>query len=370
MTGGAERLVIDICNELKKRQKIEVKLLVLSSKNDFKQESISFDISQISYKLNLSILSENLAEIKDFQKAINDFKPDIIHSHLFEAELLSRWNFSSNIKYITHCHDNMSQFSGLSMKKSLKKNLTDLYEKNIIFRKYKKCNNHFITISKNTQDYFLKIVPSLLKKNVTLLPNAINYNKFYNETRFLSKKDKIIKAVCVGSLVDKKNQRFLIPISKHLLSKGYDCIFHVLGDGPNRNSLLNQIALENLNSNIILHGNVDDVEEHMKKADFYIHTAKYEPFGLVLIEAMASKLPVVSLDGKGNKDFIKNGVNGFIFEREDPNIFADKLIELFNDNELYNKISEDGQNTAKNYDIKNYVDKLIKIYKESISSKN
>ena len=49
------------------------------------------------------------------------------------------------------------------------------------------------------------------------------------------------------------------------------------------------------------------------------------PFGLVLLEAMAAGLPVVSLDGKGNSDFIKNGINGYILEKKILIYLAKKL---------------------------------------------
>ena len=125
MAGGAERLVIDICNELNKRDSVEVKLLVLSNRNDFDDKSISFDLSIINSHLRLSLKRSNIAELKEFENTVNEFKPDIIHSHLFEAELLSRWKIFPKITYVTHCHDNMSQMNGFSTKKTLKKNITD-----------------------------------------------------------------------------------------------------------------------------------------------------------------------------------------------------------------------------------------------------
>ena len=145
-TGGAERLVIDICNELDKRNDIEVKLLVLSDRIDFDDKTIGFDYSVIQSNVCLSLKSSNQVDLKDFEDAVTEFEPEIIHSHLFEAELLSRWKVFPNITYITHCHDNMSQISGFSRKKSFKKNITDFYEKKLLFKRYKDCNNNFIAI--------------------------------------------------------------------------------------------------------------------------------------------------------------------------------------------------------------------------------
>ena len=143
IAGGAERLVIDICNELNKRDDVEVKLLLLSNRIDFDKKSIKFDYSIIQFHLSLSLKSSNQADLNEFVDVVTEFEPDIIHSHLFEAELLSRWKVFPSITYVTHCHDNMSQISGFSQKKGLKKNITDCYEKRLLFQRYKDCDNNF-----------------------------------------------------------------------------------------------------------------------------------------------------------------------------------------------------------------------------------
>ena len=367
MTGGAERLVIDICNELDKRNDIEVKLLVLSDRIDFDDKTIGFDYSVIQSHVCLSLKSSNQVDLMDFEDAINEFEPDIIHSHLFEAELLSRWKVFPNITYIPHRHDNMSQISGVSHKKGLKKNITDCYEKKLLFNRYKDCNNNFIAISKDTNDYFTKVIPKALKKNIFLLSNAIDYKRFHFDKRREPKRNHIIHAVCVGSLVNKKNQAFLIPIVSYLKIKGFDCKIDVLGDGPNKKSLQSKIDSSNLNKEIILHGNVKNVEEFMRNAEFYIHPATYEPFGLVLLEAMANGLPVISLDGKGNRDIIQHEINGFIFKDQNAEQFGNTLIGLKESPNEYLRYVKEGQRYSSDYDVKNYIDKLISYYYQIIT---
>jgi glycosyltransferase involved in cell wall biosynthesis len=117
-----------------------------------------------------------------------------------------------------------------------------------------------------------------------------------------------------------------------------------------------------LDDRVLFHGNVHDVERWMRDSHIYLHTAKYEPFGLVFLEAMAAGLPCVTLDGKGNRDLIEEGRNGFLLEREDAPAFADRIVELATDPERYREISAYAQGFAKTYDIVAATGRLVDFY--------
>ncbi|MFW5852094.1 MAG: glycosyltransferase [Bacteroidota bacterium] len=112
---------------------------------------------------------------------------------------------------------------------------------------------------------------------------------------------------------------------------------------------------------VLLHGNTD-VEEFYKEADVYVHAATYEPFGLVLIEAMAAGLPVVCLDGKGNRDIIRHGKNGYIVYDKNVVEFAEYIITLYKNSNIYAAISKEALITASEYNITDYIDTLLDIY--------
>jgi glycosyltransferase involved in cell wall biosynthesis len=104
------------------------------------------------------------------------------------------------------------------------------------------------------------------------------------------------------------------------------------------------------------------VEEELKKANLYVHSANREGFGLTIVEAMAAGLPVISFNAKGNKDIITNGVNGFLLKNKKASNFGEIIIELFNNKEKYQKVSSQGLKTSLKYGLDNYVKNLILIY--------
>lgn len=362
--GGAERLCLDICRELSQREGIQVKLGVLRSNNDYTFLSEGLDIIQLDVEVKLSITSKTQINVQALQALVDEFQPDIIHSHLFEMEVISRSINYTDAKWFSHCHDNMPQIRGLDTKTFLNKILlTNFYERQYLLSAYKKNgNNRFIAISKDTQMYFRQQLPSFLSKNITLLHNAIDVNRFNRPVESPNPDDNILQLVSTGSLVDKKNQIFLIGVMEQLRNAGIVAHLHLLGEGANRSKIERVINDVQLNETCTLHGNVANVEQFLWTSHIYLHAATYEPLGLVLLEAMAAGLPVVCLDGRGNRDLMIDGQNGYILDKPDVNEFTAKIISLWQNKELYQSISEYAHTFAQDFDIKIYIDKLLAVY--------
>jgi glycosyltransferase involved in cell wall biosynthesis len=233
---------------------------------------------------------------------------------------------------------------------------TNFYEKRYLFKRYKKNKGtHFIAISNHTSEYFKK-VQSLYK--VTLLHNAINVDRFKRPFELTKSNSEEIRIVNIGSFVKKKNQAFLIDIISTLNKMGTRTKTYFLGDGPTRNEVEEKAKALGVSDQCFFEGNVNKVEHYLWDADIYIHTATYEPLGLVLLEAMAAGLPVVSLDGGGNSDLINNGENGYIIDEEDTQKFAHKIYIAVKNLSM----SDFCEQFAKKYDIKPYINKLVKLY--------
>ena len=357
--GGAQRLALDICLELQKREDTVVCVISFVDENDFPFLTQNLDVQIVPASIQLSITHKNVLNVDALQKAIEDFAPDVIHTHLFEAEIVSRSCYYPKAKWFSHCHDNMRQFRNFGIKTLFNKELlTNFYEKLYLMSRYKaNGGTTFVAISHDTEAYFRRTAQPY---RVALLPNAIDYEKFHNtEPRVGHTKLKLIN---VGSYQDKKNQRFLIDLAVKLQTQGVDFELNLLGDGENFNTISELIKDRNLSDKVFQRGNVGNVEEYLWQSDIYVHSAYYEPFGLVLLEAMAAGLPVVTLDGRGNRDLIVQGCNGYMLYEQNAEQFADRILEIWNDKKKYQEMSAFAQEFAKQYDIKPYVDKLLELY--------
>jgi len=363
--GGAERLVITICNELQKRSDVEVRLMVMSNTNDYAQEMGTLSYNVVPALFVPSFTKKSKRDVSQLQSYIEAYAPNVIHTHLWQSEIVCSQINYPNALWVTHMHDNMPQLKRIRIPRT-KLELTNAYERWIVSSAYKKRNAHFIAISQDTHTYCKRNIPKKLRHSVSLLHNAINI-KLFEHTKSIEIPITTIKLVSVGSLVHKKNHVFLIPVVSHLISRGYAVQLDILGEGPLRKELEQEISKQNLTNTICLQGNVP-VYEYYKQAQLYVHPATYEPFGLVIIEAMAAGLPVVCLDGKGNRDIIEQGKNGCMFFEQNPTLFAEKIIEICQDKEMYTSMSTYAVNFAKQYDIVPYVDRLLELYTKSITN--
>lgn len=367
--GGAERLCIDICTELQKREGVEAMIIVLNNHVEYNiPEAVQTKVLPSGVKL--SVWRKNVLSLDALQAEVISFQPDIIHSHLFEAEIVSRSIDFPKAKWFSHCHDNMWQLEPLNIIPLFNKTkLTAYYERTYLLKQYRKNGgNRFVAISKDAQRYFNRVLPTDLC-NVTLLHNAVDVKRFTKPEGYVPKRIADLELVTVGSLVDKKNQTFLLDVVKRLTKKHYKVHLHVLGDGKNRKQLEEKALALKITDSVTLHGNVSNVQEFLWNCAVYVHAATYEPFGLVLVEAMAAGLPVVSLDGKGNRDIIQDQKNGYILHEPDVVDFANKVGLLFHDKFKYEQIKQAALETAKQFDIVSYADKLLDLYRKALKEK-
>lgn len=363
--GGAERITIDICNTLV-AQGHRVMLLSMSEVNAYSFIQFNFEFKQTYSKVVPSITGKSIVEIADYEQILDAFKPDVIHSHLFIAEMLTRYQTRKGIRYFTHLHDNMPQFASFSFTNLNKQKITNYFEKQMMLKRYEQCQNRFVAISKDAFDYFHQNLSPALKNNIHLLHNAIDYKRFYRGNRSFKRDPQgNFKLVSVGSLVDKKNQQFLIDIVMALLPLIPNIHLDVLGDGPNHGKIVEKIKQYQLQDKITLHGNVNNVEEFLHASHLYVHPATYEPFGLVLIEAMAAGLPCVCLDGRGNRDVIEQDKNGYIYEQQNPKLFATTIAQLLQDAGKLQEMSNYAIQYAAHFDMPLYCKRLVDIYQKN-----
>jgi glycosyltransferase involved in cell wall biosynthesis len=368
--GGAERSITDLALEFNRRPDVVVKIGALYKNNAFPEYDGLLDITYLDYE-TFSFRKRNYT--KKYHDLIDKFQPDIVHSNRFLAEFLTAEEVYPNISYVCHGHDNMIQLNNFGWNTLLQKStfLNFLEKQILVFKKYRKTKTHFIANSKDTYAYFKQVLPTKVGTNIHTIYNAVSLVKFQPQVREPISSDRKIKIINVGSFQVKKNQIFLIEIAHLLRKRGLNFEMNLLGDGSEKSNVQQAINDNNLKDFVFLRGIQNNVEQWLKESDIYVHSAWYEPFGIVLIEAMATGLPIVTLDGKGNRDIMEHGKNGFLIEHQEAEKFVNHIISLVENQDLYTNMSQYCSNYAKQFDIEakgqEYIDFYNSILKNNIS---
>jgi glycosyltransferase involved in cell wall biosynthesis len=365
--GGAERIVIDIVRILNQNTSYQVKLILFEDKIEYDVEDIKKLIEIVPSKVQLSITKKHQLSITELQKTIELFQPDSIHSHLFEAEIVSRSCTFPKAKWFTHSHDRMSSLNNLNLVTiKSKRDLTNYFEKRYLLKCYRKNGgNNFIAISEDISCFLRTVLPKDLQ-SIQLLQNAIDVKRFEKLMDFNKVRDNVVfNMVSIGRLDKNKNHQLLIDVVLELKNRKIPVHLTIVGEGDERISLQEKIVQLNLSDQLSLVGLQEKVEMYLWNADLYIHSAITEGFGLTLIEAMACGLPVVCTDAKGNRDLIQEGENGFMVGERDPKLLADKIELLLKNDNLRQQMGEKARKFAQGFGMEKYVESLLLLYKNT-----
>jgi glycosyltransferase EpsD len=110
----------------------------------------------------------------------------------------------------------------------------------------------------------------------------------------------------------------------------------------------------------------NDINEILQLADIYIHPSFREGLPVSVMEAMASSLPVICSNIRGNKDLIEQNKGGYLVNPNSEIEFNKKINELLNNQHLAENMGEYNASKISDYSIDNVLQQMEKIYKEMI----
>ena len=166
--------------------------------------------------------------------------------------------------------------------------------------------------------------------------------------------------ISIGRLAKEKGVTDLIELFKELKEKNpkENYHLHLVGDGAERNKVVDMIYRYDLTKDITVHGYLKkkDINVLFKDTSLYLMTSYTESFGLVLVEAMAYGIPCLSYtSAEGANDLITNDYNGYLIENRDKDEMIEKIEYIMNND---NKRKELGKN-ARSYSL-NYTGDIVK----------
>jgi glycosyltransferase involved in cell wall biosynthesis len=343
--GGIERVLIDKMNYLADTEGYEIYTLTydqgtnpipfpLSSKVIYRDLNVRLyhhyryhGLKKYYYKYKLQKLL-----VKRLQSEILEIMPDVIVCP--RVDLLSYiLKAKGRIPLVYESH---SSYKWIAMEK---KGLVWFFRQHYYNRLVKKVQM-VVSLTEGDALEWRKIT-----NHVSVIPNVVklNYSGQYSNCQSKS-------VIFVGRLSLQKDVHSLLRIWSIVHKRFPEWQLHIYGDrGEETESIVH--ALEQISENIYLHEPTSQIFDKYLDSSMILSTSLYEPFGLVLPEAMSCGLPVVAFDCPyGPSEIITDGVDGFLIRNRDLQEFAQKVCLLIENQEMRLQMGRAGIQSARRYE--------------------
>ena len=349
-SGGGERLVVNLSNQLSK--KCEVYIIVIHSlerENGFYKDLVSKNINLISLNHKKGI---NIASFFQIINLIRKHKPDVVHSHLNSLV----YSFLPSLLF------NKTKFFHT---------IHSIAAKDLGFRWQKTINKYFfqrliipVTISKlcakSFYDFYNIKALNVIENAVPKALKTAKYKDVQKEIHHFKKSQSTTVFINIARLGLEKNHDLMISTFNELIHDGEDVILIILGRCDDDEYLT---RLKSLSSEgIYFLGEKKNPEDYLMNADCFVLSSKWEGLPMTILEAMSFGKPIVSTPVGGIPDVINQLFLGVLSEDLTTKSFKNAIFQFLTNSHRFNK-NLILQHYTDNYSIKKASELHLNLYK-------
>lgn len=349
---GTERVLIDKMNYLANQKGIEVLVVTHEQGNhpfvyplSAKVTHVDLDVRFFTlYRHNVLVRIQkskkyNKLLVEKFNKLMSESQPDIVITTTFHSYLVSMIGscstpfkklLESHIdKCYIHCNDSNNYIKWTKL-------LHSFYDMHVL-----ECNaRHFdllLALNENDADDWAKYVRTKVITNIAHLNTTGCYSKLDTN-----------RVIFVGRYTRQKGIPDLFKIWEIVFERHPDWHIDLFGDGNMEEIPYSEE--ERLMKNIHVHQPDSHIFERYLESSVFVLTSVFEPFGLVMPEAMSCGLPVVAFDcPSGPAQIITDGFDGFLIKDRSINLFADKVCQLIESPDLRSSMGKAAIKSSQKY---------------------
>lgn len=305
---------------------------------------------------------DNIAAFKTFKKIITDENYDVVHTHTPVASTISRLACGkmNNIKILYTAHG-FHFFKGAPIK-----NWLIYYPIEKILSKYTD-----VLITMNEEDYNIATNKKFKAKRIEKINGVgVSFEKFTAQTddiktnirrKYSFANDEFI-LIYVGELSHRKHQDLLINAVAKTVKYIPNIKLLLVGDGNFRDSYINLTKELRVENNVKLLGYRKDIPELMLLSDVSVSSSRQEGLPVNVMEGMATGLPLVVSNCRGNRDLVKDGVNGYIVDIDDVEEMSNRIIDIYNDVNTRKIFREKNLNLINQYSLEFVLEEMRDLY--------
>lgn len=356
--GGAERVLVDLANELSKSY--DITIFALYAKGELEKELNS----NVKLKSLFKYSYKEMSKLK--QKIVVPLKVLLLKNSIYNKNIKGNYDVeiaflegpitrlfsvkNKNVRKIAWVHNDISLVFGKGLKARLKKYLDkkiyDKYNDLVFVSKENMCDFDKTYTNLNISDEHKKVIYNYIDKEKIIKKSLEDIDIYF--------KKEDINFVTVSRLVYQKGIDRIIEIHKKLIESGYNHKFYVIGDGPEREKLENLIKENKVENSFFLLGQKENPYPYIKNADYFCLLSRFEGYGMVLEEAKILGKPIIITDTAA-REAVEDYDKKWILENSNDGIY-NGLAEII---EKRNKDIDGNYNeNMKEYDNTKIIEKI------------
>jgi len=372
--GGIEEHVYQISLELSKRgHRVSI---VTSNEIDGKtstcKEEVIQEMQVYRYSLFMPKMLRELWLIPEILRAFQCLEADVVHAHGYRC--LS----SCTAIYLAHFKRTPTVLTphGIYPKRSFANMLMKLFFDHTLGRNLLGLSDRIIALTEHNMRLLLQIGASAEK--IVFAPNGVNLDEYAD----LQKSEKILDDLCtdgpvllyVGRIDWNKQLEKVIHSMPLILKEFPNAKFVIVGpDYANyASNLLNLAGKLRVENSLVIAGKVsrEKLLEFYSIADVFLLPSSYEGFGLSMLEAISSKIPVIVSSSGGPGDILNHGINAMLLKNVTPSEIFSSVNAILTDHDLRKAITNNAfELVRKKYTWKAVVDKLELVYRQVVNER-
>jgi glycosyltransferase involved in cell wall biosynthesis len=375
---GSDKTMLYFLSELDKTKYLPIIVLPFDGplKIELEKNNIKVVIAPVLKLYRKMFTPKNIFKfIKEYYQGIKilnalnkEYKFDLVYTHTLAALIGILFAKKRNIKHLWHVQEIIAKPKVF----------------NFLFKKILSldCNHKVVYDSIATMNFWIENNLKLTEKSEAVW-NGIetkNSKSFTDaelhevrENYFFATNNEIVIAL-VGRINSWKGQQLLLQSFKTVIEKHKNIKLVYLGSAPPNQTIFetelrNKIKEYNLESNVILIPFQKEIEKFWNSIDIaVVPSTEPEPFGMVVIEAMLAKKPVIASNHGGPTEIVVENETGILFEPNNHNSLSDALEKLIQDEQLRKIYGENGFKRVHNtFSLENHVNHFEKIFEELLN---
>ena len=323
--GGAEKQLLTLASE-QVRSGLNVVVLYLKGKPDLRNE---FEAAGVKVN-NLLVEKSFLKQIFLLSKYLRK-NPSPVHAHLPKSELLAAIVVTK--KYLVFSRHNAEPFwpsgpriiSNLLSKFVCKRASQGIAISNAV-------RSYLIKRGEIPTDYAIGVVYYGFQKDISTNAEGLGLI-----TNIMNGQSSNFKIGTIGRLVPQKDYPTLLNAFSNVLKSMPNIDLYVVGEGHLKKDLIELSKSLGIKDNVHWIGKTEYIKEFLSKIDLFILPSKYEGFGLVLLEAMVAKKPIIAANNSAIPEVLGKSYDG-LFSTGDANALAQQIKTAISDENFSKKL--------------------------------